>query len=401
MSVILDIVFGIILLYLSFSVIYLFILSVFGKLFYKTNKFLHSAALKKIAILVPAYKEDGIIVHTAEELLLQNYPRNLFDIYIIADSFERETLQKLRQLPVEVIEVSFEKSTKAKALNKCFAAINKEYDIAIISDADNILAKNFLQKMSDAFAGNKKIVVQGRRVAKNMDTPYAVLDACSEAINNHLFRKGNSAIGLSSALIGSGMAFHYQFAKEIMKEIEAVGGYDRILQLKIVERKVKIEYLEDALIFDEKIDSLPAFHQQRKRWLHSHFAFAKGFFLSGIKQLAKGNFSYFNLAIASTLIPPRIYLLALLMVLPLLSYLAGGPWYLAFAGLFFMYFVTLILAFPRYLVNQNLLKAILRLPTVIAAMSATNLKMKGAGKSFIHTVHTKKGVSNPLYYKNK
>lgn len=401
MNVILDIVLGVIVLYLGLSVMYLFTLSLAGKFFYKSDKFPPSPALKKIAILIPAYKEDGVIIHTAEEMLLQNYPRHLYDVYIIADSFQKETLQKLQKLPVDVVEVSFEKSTKAKALNKCFSTIMKEYDLAIISDADNILASDFLQKINDAFARNLQHVVQGRRVAKNMDTPYAVLDSCSEAINNHLFRRGNSALGLSSALIGSGMAFHYHFAKEILNEIEAVGGYDRILQLKIVERRVKIEYLEDALIFDEKIDSLPAFHRQRKRWLHSHFSFAKGFFLSGIKQLAKGNISYFNLAIASTLIPPRIYLLALLLVLPLLTFWIEGQWFLMSLVILLLYIFTLAAAFPRYLVNRNLFKALLRLPSIVAAMSATNLKMKGAGKSFIHTVHTKKGVSNPLYYKNK
>jgi cellulose synthase/poly-beta-1,6-N-acetylglucosamine synthase-like glycosyltransferase len=43
---------------------------------------------QRIAILVPAYKEDGIIVSTALSHLQLDYPRDLFDVYILADSFQ-------------------------------------------------------------------------------------------------------------------------------------------------------------------------------------------------------------------------------------------------------------------------------------------------------------------------
>ena len=93
------------------------------------------------------------------------------------------------------------------------------------------------------------------------------MDGCSEAINNHIFRKGANALGFSSAVIGSGMAFEFSTVKNILSEISAISGFDKPLQLKIVESGNKIKYLEDALIFDEKIDNPNAFKQQRKRWL--------------------------------------------------------------------------------------------------------------------------------------
>ena len=291
LSTFLNLFFGIVFVYFSLSVLYLFILSISGKLFYKKNKFPSTIPSKRIAVFVPAYKEDGIIVSTANSMLRLDYPRDLYDVYILADSFQEETLIELRKLPVELIEVKFEKSTKAKALNVGFSLIKKDYDIALICDADNVLAKNFLKKVNDAFNANAR-AIQGQRVAKNMDTSYAILDACSEGINNHIFRKGTNAVGLSSAVIGSGMAFEYNTVKKVLSEIHAVGGFDRPLQIKIVEQRIKIEYLEDALVFDEKVDSLQAFQQQRKRWLSSQFVYIKQNFLPGIKQPIKGNASY-------------------------------------------------------------------------------------------------------------
>jgi hypothetical protein len=49
--------------------------------------------------------------------------------------------------------------------------------------------------------------VQGHRTAKNTNNSWAILDAISEEINNNIFRKGHRVLGLSSAIIGSGMAF--------------------------------------------------------------------------------------------------------------------------------------------------------------------------------------------------
>ncbi|MEO8713088.1 MAG: glycosyltransferase, partial [Parafilimonas sp.] len=235
------------LVYCGFSVIYFFVFSLAGVLRRKNHKVNYSVPVKRIAVLVPAYKEDGIILSTAQNLLNLDYPKNWYDIYIIADSFQSSTIQQLQKMRVNVIEVVFENSTKTKALNEAFKKITKPYDIALICDADNIISDDFLRQINYAFVKGAK-AVQGKRVAKNIDTDFAVLDGCSEAINNHIFRKGANALGLSSAVIGSGMAFEFNMVKNILSNISAVSGFDKPLQLKIVESGIKIKYLEDALI---------------------------------------------------------------------------------------------------------------------------------------------------------
>ncbi|HEV9035068.1 MAG TPA: glycosyltransferase, partial [Puia sp.] len=106
---------------------------------------------RRIAVLVPAYKEDGIILSTARNLLQQDYPADRYHVFIIADSFQPETIGVLKQLPLTVLEVSFEKSTKTKSLNDAFKRIGEPFDIALVCDADNMLASDFLQRMNSAF----------------------------------------------------------------------------------------------------------------------------------------------------------------------------------------------------------------------------------------------------------
>ena len=403
-------------IYCAFSILYLFILSFAGRFFSRKKRpelpgrgagdfgggagdpgdGVGDPVKRKIAVLVPAYREDGIILSTANNLLAQDYPAGRYAIYIIADSFQKETVEQLRRLPLTVLEVSFEKSTKTKSLNEAFARIGASYDIALICDADNMLAANFLNKINAAFARGAR-AVQGRRVAKNLDTSFAILDACSEAINNHIFRKGAYALGLSSSVIGSGMCFEFDTIKKILSEISAVGGFDKILQLSVVERGIRIHYLEDALVFDEKVDSSHAFEQQRKRWVSSQFIYLKRFFGPACRQLLKGRFSYFNLAVANNLVLPRAFLFVLLPLLVLLGFMIQPAWGMAAAGLGLLYLFSLLMGVPASMFNRDLLKAILRLPKAIAVMVGTLFHIRKSNKVFIHTVHTKTEISNTVF----
>jgi cellulose synthase/poly-beta-1,6-N-acetylglucosamine synthase-like glycosyltransferase len=383
-------------IYCALSVAYLFVFALAGRLFYRKEAGVSTNPVKKIAILVPAYKEDGIIMSTAKNLLSLDYPTHLYQVFILADSFQKDTISQLSELPLSVIEVKFDKSTKAKALNEGFRVMNDEYDIALVCDADNMLATDFLRRLDAAFVAGHK-AVQGRRVAKNLDSSFAILDASSEAINNNIFRKGANALGLSSAVIGSGMAFRFNDLKKALVEIDAVGGFDKPLQLKIVGQEISILYLEDALAFDEKVGSSQAFGQQRKRWVSSQFIYLKQFFFPALRKLFQGNISYFNLAVANNLVLPRAFLLAVLPVLVILAFLFVPSWAWWFTLVWILYIITLAIALPAVMVNKDLLKAALRLPKAIGLMILALFQMKKSNKTFIHTVHTKTEVSNTLF----
>ena len=150
LSSILQILEYALLIYFGFASIYIFIFS-FAGLWYKNNQHVVIRKIRKIAILIPGYKEDEVIIDVAKSALLQKYPMNCFDVIVIADSFQKSTLEQLKKLPVKLVEVSFEESTKSKALNKGMEVIGDAYDIALILDADNIMEPHFVAKINEAF----------------------------------------------------------------------------------------------------------------------------------------------------------------------------------------------------------------------------------------------------------
>lgn len=377
---------------LLLSTLYIFVFA-FAGLFYRQRPYAKNPALRKIAVLIPGFKEDDVIIEVAKDALNQDYPQELYDVVIIADSFQTETLQKLRELPIKVIEVKFDKSTKSKALNKAMEQLTGNYELAVVLDADNLMAADFLTKVNASFETGI-MAVQGHRAAKNMDTSLAILDAVSEEINNHIFRKGHRVLGLSSAIIGSGMAFKYDFFKEMMASVTAIGGFDKEIELKMLKNRHKIGYLNDALVYDEKVQKAEVFSNQRRRWLSAQLHYFRQDFMKSLGALiTRGNLDYFDKAI-QFIQPPRILLLGAVIftsvAFPLLNlYFEMAVWY---SQLWFLVAGLCVLAFafsiPGTFYNKHTLKSLGSLPKGMLLMMGSLLKIRGANKTFIHTKHS-------------
>ena len=119
-------------IWLGFSVIYMLIYAVSG-LFYQSEVRLLDKNLPSVAVMIPAYKEDAVILSVAQSALQQNYLGN-YDVIVIADSLLPETLTELSLLPIKLVQVNFEKSTKAKALNHAMSVIENDYDMTMTLD---------------------------------------------------------------------------------------------------------------------------------------------------------------------------------------------------------------------------------------------------------------------------
>lgn len=337
-----------------------------------------------MAVFIPGYKEDAVIVDVAKKALIQDYTN--YTVIIIADSFLPETLALLNELPIKVVEVQFEQSTKVKALNFAMSQLKETYDLAVILDADNVMEKDFLAKINEAYQQGKT-VIQGRRIAKNTDTSYALLDALSEAINNNIYNLGQINLGFSARLVGSGMAFQYPLFQSLMADSVAVGGFDKELELKLLEQGKHIHYVHNAIVWDEKVSKVAVFAKQRRRWLSAQYHYLKAYGGRAIKDLlSKGNLDFFN-KIYQMALPPRLLLPVFLGLGTIISYLAGSStvwvWFLGFFANVLANFISI----PRTMFTIQLLKALLKLPVAVLFMVLSLLKLKGANKKFYHTPH--------------
>lgn len=367
----------------------------------------------RFLILFPAYREDRVIFHSVETFLKQDYPKELYHVGVISDHMQPATNEWLAKQPISLFQPQFEKSSKAKALqyaieeteneerraerfeaphdNKTnqtsqFSTLNSQFSHVVILDADNVVEADFLARLSAVCMQGYK-AIQCHRTAKNSDNDIAQLDGLSEEINNSIFRRAHNNIGLSSALIGSGMCFDYDwFATNVFQLNTAVE--DRELEALLLKQDIYIKYESDICVYDEKVSNQDNFQRQRMRWMTGQVqAFLQ--MLSYLPTaLAKGNVNYVDKTIQQALIP-RSILLAILPVMSLLMAIIAPVWSIKWWILLIVFCVSLFVVIPPRLHTKTLFGLLLILPYLVWRLLKNIVHIDHKNTDFIHTTHDK------------
>lgn len=342
---------------------------------------------KRIALLIAAYREDAVIMDTVKACLAQDYPSDKYDVVVISDHMQPSTNEKLHALPIKLLQVDFEKSTNTKSLKAALEYLGKDsYDIALIIDADNIINSSYLVELNNAFADSKVQVVQTHRIAKNLNTNMAYLDAISEEINNSIFRLGHVNLGMSAALIGSGMAFEYSLFYKAMMSNTSVGGFDRVLEMKLLYHRVFFHYLPDTYVLDEKIQKTKNFYQQRRRWLSAQY-YSLGEFVHHLLPAIRHRKWDFCDKLFQQAALSRVLLLGFTFIFSVCSSIWFPPLAYKWWVILGLLLLALIVAIPRRFWKLRLVKAIGFVPYSFLLMAANLFRLKEANKRFIHTEH--------------
>lgn len=251
----------------AFTTFYLLFFS-FTSLINKRTNVPKARHQNRFLVLIPAYQQDEVILHTVDAILGQTYPQRMFDVIVISDHQSEMTNMQLAQSAITLLTPNFEKSTKAKSLQ--FAMLKllefKIYDVVVILDADNIVEPEFLEQMNDAYemAGTKAVLAH--RIPRNRDTPSARVSAVLDEINNSIFRKGHINVGLSAALSGSGVAYDFNWFKANIMKVRS-SDEDKELEAQLAHQSIFVDYFDHIFVYDEKVRKTSEFNRQRGRWL--------------------------------------------------------------------------------------------------------------------------------------
>ena len=370
------------------SVAYVIFFAIISLFYEKEDRLaIHASALSnkmsKFLVLYPAYNEDRVIINAVEKFLLQDYPTDLFTVAVISDHMQPETNDYLGSLPITLLQPIFEKSSKAKAMQYAINQVQGDFDNVVILDADNVVRPEFLSQLNVLCSIYDAI--QCHRCAKNANNDVAVLDGTSEEINNTLFRKAHNRLGLSSALIGSGMCFKYELFKKNVFELKTAGE-DREMEALLLHQGVFIKYAPEIHVFDEKVSNQDNFQRQRMRWMTAQIQ-------SLLNQLPKipsaiihGNINFIDKTIQQALIP-RSILIVLLGVMSVLMTILVPEWCSKWWILFALLGIALFIAIPSQLRIQSF-KKVFAIPGLVLRMLKNILHIDHKNTDFIHTEHT-------------
>ena len=359
---------------------------------------MHADKYYKFLVLYPAYNEDRVIINSVKTFVSQYYPYENFHLAVISDHMQSETNEQLAQLPITLLQPVFEKSSKAKAMQYAISYFEEmkgkvtgnktvgDFDFVVILDADNVVNSDFLDRLNSECAKGYK-AIQCHRCAKNSNNDIAVLDGVSEEINNTIFRKAHNRIGLSSALIGSGMCFDYKWFKDNVFKL-TTAGEDRELEALLLKQGIYIHYEPDIPVFDEKVSNKDNFQKQRLRWMTAQIQSLLNLLPYIPKAILTGNIDYIDKTVQQALIP-RSMLIVITFMMALLITLVSREWCLKWWLLFLFICLSLYVSTPKQLRSQSVYGKLASLPLLVWKMILNLLKIDRKNTDFIHTTHDK------------
>ena len=259
-------------LVISVMLFYKSIYYVIGFLF--TRKFKPSKNKHKYAILIAARNEENVIKNLLDSIKKQDYPKKYLTTFVVADNCTDKTAKIARENGAIVYE-RFNDTDKTKGFALQFLLNKIEDDYGRLSfegyfifDADNLLNKNYITKMNDAFDSGEKIITSYRNT-KNFDenwiaSTYALHWLRSIRANH----RARSVLRLATNIQGTG----FLFASEIVRDGWHYTSLteDRALTADAVVQGYEITYQDEAEFFDEQPTSLKIALRQRLRWSKGH-----------------------------------------------------------------------------------------------------------------------------------
>ncbi|SHE58424.1 glycosyltransferase family 2 protein [Clostridium fallax] len=295
---------------------YYLVLGFFG--FHRKKEVKKYPPKKKFALIIAAHNEELVVANLIESLKHQNYPKELYDIFLIADNCTDSTAKIGREHGARVFERSNkEKRGKGFALEWMFDKIFKmdeKFDAIAIFDADNIASDNFLMEMNAKMCEGYK-VVQGYIDSKNPSDSW-ITQSYSIAFwsANRLFQLARANIGLSNQIGGTGFVVDVDILKELGWGATCLTE-DLEFSCKLVLNGEKVGWAHDAIVYDEKPLTLKQSWNQRKRWMQGFSDVASRYFMKLIKKAIKER-SFVTFDCALYVVQPFVtLLLAVSMIL--------------------------------------------------------------------------------------
>ncbi|MBR4910387.1 MAG: glycosyltransferase family 2 protein [Clostridia bacterium] len=276
----------------------------------------------RYGIIIPARNEESVVSGLIESIQKNNYPQDKLQIFVIAHNSTDKTAEIARNLGATVYEYNNPKeNTMGYAFRHLFSCIEKDFgtknfDGFFLFNADNILDKDYISKMNDAFQYyGKQSVVTSFRNSKNFGSNLiSGLYGMYFSVGCRMESCGRTVMGCSTRVQGTGYLVSPEIVEKGWKYVTLAEDWEFTADQILLENNIK--YCDEAVFYDEQPTSIPIMWRQRVRWSRGHLLV----FYTRIKELIKSlfvrktkhKFSHFDIMI--NVLPMPLFILAVFII---------------------------------------------------------------------------------------
>ena len=259
--------------------------------------------LHRFAVIVSARNEEGVIGELLESLNRQNYPKELLDLYVVADNCTDDTAGVARRAGAFVYE-RFDQVHKGKgyAMDYLFRRLKEEgkdcYDGYFVFDADNLVDANFVAEMNRTFDQGYDAVTCYRN-SKNFAANWISAGYSIWFLREARFLNfPRTLLGTNCHVSGTGFLVS-------ARVIEDNGGWPFHLLTEDIQFSVdcaiqgkKIGYCDKAVVYDEQPTTFRQSWRQRMRWSQGYLQVFRDYGARLLRGIFRGSFSCFDMSMA-------------------------------------------------------------------------------------------------------
>lgn len=259
----------------------------------KKNKKMPDAEPHKIAVLIAARNEEKVITNLLDTLWHQDYPREFFDVFLVADNCTDNTAEVARAAGAIVYERhNTELIGKGYVLDLVIKNIWRDfgedaYDAFLVFDADNLVDKNYLTEINKTFSQGYDVVSSYRNATNYGDGWRAAGTGMWFLRDARVLNNARMKVGSNTFVAGTGFLMSNKLAK-------SQGGWpyhtlteDFEFTVNNAFRGIKTGYCETARFYDWQSSEMRQSWRQKLRWTKGGFQVMKKY----RRELLRGLFS--------------------------------------------------------------------------------------------------------------
>ena len=275
----------------------------------------------KYAVLVCARNEEYVIGDLIESVRSQTYPQEYIDIYVIADNCTDSTAETARIHGANVYQrYNKEKTGKGYALHDLMHHIREDhpegYDGYFVFDADNILEKDYIEKMNRSYCEGNEII-SSYRASKNDGYNWISAGYGLWFLRESRYLNLPRLLTGSSCFIsGTGFFFGKKTAAEMRDWPYHLLTEDIEFTADMITRGRKISFCKDAVFYDEQPVTFTQSWHQRMRWCRGYLQVLMKYGTKLVYGALRGQFACFDLIVS--MMPA--YVLSIISLLVNLGY---------------------------------------------------------------------------------
>lgn len=221
----------------------------------------------KFAVLIAARNEELVIGPLINSLLTQEYPADLYDVWVIPNNCTDNTALAARNFGANVLECTVPVKSKGEVLRFAYNRLRgRQYDAWLVFDADNVVDSRFLAEMNNARLAGAQ-AAQGYRDSKN---PYdTAVSGCSSIyywMMDRFHNGGKAGLGVSAMIGGTGFMVTQKLLDKLGGWHTATMSEDLEVTTQAVLAGEQVAYVPKAVTYDEQPLTWEQSFAQRRRW---------------------------------------------------------------------------------------------------------------------------------------